>query len=157
MLNKMTSEVSSDVIVGSLSILGDRWTLLIIHKSFLRTCRFNDFQKQLGIARHLLAERLTRLVDNHIFEKIPYQEAPKRFEYHLTERGRALYPIIFALAHWGNNWMNNGSFAKIEYVHQGCGKKTLLSMTCSTCGEALIAHDMLADLEFDADLPFRLK
>ena len=130
-------------IARSLSIFGDRWTLLIIRNSFLRTRRFDDFQKQLGITRHLLAERLTRLVDNQIFDKVLYQEAPKRYEYRLTERGLALYPIILAFTNWGNSWMNDGSFAKLEYVHKSCGKKTQPTMVCSECGEALTAHDML--------------
>ena len=80
-------------IARSLSIFGDRWTLLIIRNAFLRTRRFDDFQKQLGITRHLLTERLNRLVDNKIFEKVLYQEAPKRYEYKLTEKGLALYQI----------------------------------------------------------------
>jgi DNA-binding HxlR family transcriptional regulator len=125
-------------IARSLSIFGDRWTLLIIRNSFLRTRRFDDFQKQLGITRHLLAERLTRLVENQIFDKVLYQEAPKRYEYRLTERGRALYPIILSLTHWGNNWLNDGNFSKLEYIHKTCGKKTQPTMTCSECGEALV-------------------
>lgn len=56
-------------IARSLSIFGDRWTLLIIRNAFLRTRRFDDFQKQLGITRHLLTERLNRLVENKILKK----------------------------------------------------------------------------------------
>lgn len=134
-------------IARSLSIFGDRWTLLIIRNSFLRTRRFDDFQKQLGITRHLLAERLSRLVENQIFDKVLYQEAPKRYEYRLTERGRALHPIILSLTNWGNDWLNDGSFSKLEYVHSTCGKKTRPTMACSECGEALTTKDVLPFLE----------
>ncbi|MDE2420388.1 MAG: helix-turn-helix transcriptional regulator [Gammaproteobacteria bacterium] len=130
-------------IARSLSIFGDRWTLLIIRNSFLRTRRFDDFQKQLGITRHLLSERLTRLVEHQIFDKVQYQDAPKRYEYRLTERGLALYPILLALTNWGNDWMNDGTFAKLEYIHKPCGKKTQPMVVCSECGESLKAHDML--------------
>lgn len=81
-------------IARSLSIFGDRWTLLIIRNAFLRTRRFDDFQKQLGITRHLLTERLNRLVENKIFEKVLYQEAPKRYEYKLTDKGLEVVPHV---------------------------------------------------------------
>lgn len=134
-------------VARSLAIFGDRWTLLIIRNSFMRTRRFDDFQKQLGITRHLLTERLNRLVDNHIFEKVLYQDAPKRYEYRLTERGLALYPIILTLTAWGNRWLNNGEYAQFNYIHKTCGKKTKLVMTCSECAEPLRAQDMMPSLE----------
>lgn len=138
-------------VARSLAIFGDRWTLLIIRNAFMRTRRFDDFQKQLGITRHLLAERLTRLVDHKIFEKVLYQEGPKRYEYRLTERGMALYPIILAFSSWGNRWLNDGNHANIEYIHKSCGKHTQPTMTCSECGEALHAKDMLPTIEASTD------
>lgn len=98
------SEVNCPI-ARSLSILGDRWTLLIIRNAFMRTKRFDDFQKQLGITRHLLTERLNRLVEYKILEKVLYQDAPKRYEYHLTKKGYTLSPILFAYIEWGNTWM----------------------------------------------------
>ena len=85
-------------IARTLAIFGDRWTLLIIRNAFMRTRRFDDFQKQLGITRHLLAERIKRLVDSKIFEKVIYNESPKRYEYKLTDKGKALYPIIVSIS-----------------------------------------------------------
>ena len=135
-------------IARSLAIFGDRWTLLIIRHCFLKIRRFDDFQKQLGITRHVLAERLNRLVDAKILEKVAYQEAPKRYEYRLTERGLALYPIILAISHWGNFWLNDqGEFASVSYIHKSCGQKTQTEMCCSACGEVLNARDMLPVFE----------
>jgi len=71
------SEMSCPI-ARSLALLGDRWTLLIIRNAFLRTRRFDDFQKQIGMTRHLLTERLNRLVDSDILSKVLYQNAPKR-------------------------------------------------------------------------------
>ena len=140
-------------VARSLSIFGDRWTLLIIRNSFMRTRRFDDFQKQLGITRHLLSERLTRLVDHNIFEKVLYQQAPKRYEYRLTERGLALYPIILALTTWGNRWLNDGEYPTVEYVHKSCGHKTQATMACSECGETLRAQDMLPTIDLTVQPP----
>lgn len=92
-------------IARTLSILGDRWTLLIVRNAFMNTKKFDEFQKQLGITRHLLTERLNRLVEYKILEKVLYQEAPKRYEYHLTKKGFTLLPILLAYTEWGNKWM----------------------------------------------------
>lgn len=131
-------------IARSLSIFGDRWTLLIIRNAFMRTRRFDDFQKQLGITRHLLTERLNRLVEHQVFEKVLYHEAPKRYEYKLTEKGLALYPIILAFTDWGNSWLNeNNQHPRIEYLHKTCGHRTDPKMRCCACGDELHAKDMM--------------
>lgn len=144
-------------VARSLSILGDRWTLLIIRNAFLRTCRFEDFQKQLGITRHLLSDRLNRLVEKKVFKKVLYQEAPKRYEYKLTEAGLALYPVMLALTKWGNTWMNeDGSHPPLEYVHKPCGHKTSPELRCTECGEEIHPRDMMPMLDGvqgNADLP----
>ncbi|KQG96715.1 hypothetical protein APC57_02940 [Acinetobacter baumannii] len=91
-------------IAKSLSIIGDRWTLLIIRNAFAGTSRFEDFQEQLGITHHLLAERIKRLVESDIFEKKLYCDTPKRYEYKLTVKGIALQPILKSLRIWGEVW-----------------------------------------------------
>ena len=89
----------------TIGVIGDRWTLLILRECFLRTRRFEGFQSALGITRHLLAERLKKLVRQGVLRRIPYQEAPKRHEYILTQKGLDLYPIMMALVHWGDTHM----------------------------------------------------
>lgn len=93
-------------IAQSLAIFGDRWTMLIIRNAFLGMTRFEQFQKNLGVTRHLLAERLTRLVEHGILEKQAYIERQQRFEYVLTSKGRALQPIFLAMLEWGVEWTN---------------------------------------------------
>ena len=55
----------------------------------------------------------------------------------LTRKGLALYPVLMSLGHWGDEWMDGGEGAPLEYVHQGCGKRTHAVITCSECGELL--------------------
>lgn len=141
-------------IARSLSIMGDRWTLLIIRNAFMRTRRFDDFQKQLGITRHLLTERLNRLVEHQILKKVLYQESPKRYEYKLTEKGLALYPVIMAFTAWGNRWMNDDQkFPVISYIHKDCGQKTAVQMCCLHCGKPLTAANVIPTLEPVVDAP----
>jgi len=68
----------------TVAVIGDRWTLLILRECFLRVRRFEVFQSSLQITRHLLSERLKKLVRFGILRRVPYSEAPKRYEYILT-------------------------------------------------------------------------
>ena len=92
-------------VARTLSIVGDRWTILIIRDCFLGLKRFDDFQTSLGMTRHVLSDRLSRLVDDGILRKEKYSNHSARFEYHLTERGEALGPAIRELASWGKTHM----------------------------------------------------
>ena len=75
-------------IARTLEIVGERWTLLIVRDAFLGLRRFDQFQESLGIARNVLTDRLNRLVEEGILERVRYSERPERHEYLLTEKGR---------------------------------------------------------------------
>jgi DNA-binding HxlR family transcriptional regulator len=109
-------------IARTAAIIGDRWTLLILRNAFLGMRRFEDFQANLGLTRHLLASRLKRLVAEGILARVPYQQAPLRHEYRLTDKGKALYPVLLALTAWGDAWMDQGAGPPLLYRHQSCGK-----------------------------------
>ena len=101
---KRTYEGQNCSIAHALEIVGERWTLLIIRDSLLGLTRFDEFQRSLGIARKVLAERLRRLVDEGILERVRYQERPERYEYHLTRRGRELLVALVGLRQWGDTY-----------------------------------------------------
>ena len=93
----------------------------------------------LGITRHLLAERLKKLVRFGVLRRIPYQESPKRYEYILTQKGLDLYPIIMSIVHWGNIHMVDARGRPMLHEHKACGKMFDPVMICSECGEPLMA------------------
>ncbi|MHC2337154.1 winged helix-turn-helix transcriptional regulator [Bradyrhizobium sp. USDA 4454] len=123
----------------TVAVIGDRWSLLILRECFLRIRRFDDFQASLGITRHLLADRLKKLVRFGVLRKIPYQDAPKRYEYILTQKGLDLYPIIMSIVHWGNIHMVDARGRPLLHEHKSCGKMFDPVMVCSECGEPLSA------------------
>ena len=129
-------------IARALSEVGDRWTLLVLRESFLRTRRFGDFVERTGAARNLVADRLGKLVDAGILQKHPYQERPVRFEYRLTEKGRDLYPVILALVRWGDRWHDGGHGRPVEHVHRGCGRVMHTHPACEECGEPVGPRDV---------------
>jgi DNA-binding HxlR family transcriptional regulator len=131
-------------IARTLSVIGDRWTLLILRDAFLGTRRFEGFQSSLGITRHRLADRLEKLVRHGVFRRDRYHEAPPRFEYRLTEKGIDLYGVVVTIAGWGDKHMAGKKGPLVERVHRGCGQVTALRLTCEHCGDAVTARDMTA-------------
>ena len=129
-------------VARTLSVVGDRWTMMIVRNAFIGIRRFDDFQSILGMTRHVLAERLNRLVESEILKKVPYLEKPPRYEYRLTKKEMDLYPILLALTTWGDKWMDQGKGAPIEYLHIECGHKFTPLMVCSECGEPVHAKNV---------------
>lgn len=131
-------------VARTLSVIGDRWTLLIVRDSFLGLRRFADFQKDLRMTRHRLAARLKKLVDDGILARVQYQDRPRRYEYRLTEKGIDLYPVVVALLRWGDRWMVGPDGPPIELVHRNCGHHVMPMLTCPACNEEVNARTMSA-------------
>jgi DNA-binding HxlR family transcriptional regulator len=91
-------------IARALEIVGERWTLLIVRDAFLGRRRFDEFQESLGIARNVLADRLARLVEEGVLERVRYSERPERYEYHLTRKGKDLQLALAGLRQWGDKY-----------------------------------------------------
>src|SRR2546430_12232108 len=92
-------------IARALEVVGERWTLLIVHDALLGLSRFERFQESLGIARNVLTERLNRLVEEGILERVRYSERPERFEYRLNRKGRDLQIALTGLVQWGDEYL----------------------------------------------------
>jgi DNA-binding HxlR family transcriptional regulator len=128
-------------IARTLEIVGERWTLLVLRDAFLGIRRFDDFQRDLGVARNVLADRLARLVDEGILEKRRYQERPERFEYRLTDKGRELWSVIYALAYWGDQHAAPDGPPRL-FLHRDCGGTINDRRICERCGAELDVRDV---------------
>ena len=131
-------------IAQSLEIVGEWWTLLILRDAFLGVRRFDDFVERLGISRNILTNRLDTLVATGILERRPYDEARGRYDYLLTDKGRALWPVMTALRQWGDQWIYGTGNEPLLIEHRSCGCTTTAQMTCDTCGETLDARSVRA-------------
>ena len=140
----------------TVSVIGDRWTLLILRDCFLRVRRFEDLQERLGITRPILASRLKKLVDALVLVKVPYQQRPPRYEYHLTQKGLDLYPVVMAIVHWGDVHMADKRGRPMLHTHDLCGKDFDPVMVCSKCGEPLMARQVHVRAGPDAKSPRHL-
>src|SRR5712691_6867313 len=93
-------------IARALEVVGERWTLLIIRDVLLGLRRFDQLQESLGIARNVLTDRLNRLVDEGLLERVLYSESPERYEYQLTKKGLDLQIALAALSQWGDKYLS---------------------------------------------------
>jgi DNA-binding HxlR family transcriptional regulator len=89
-------------VARGLSVIGDRWTMLVVRECFFGIRRFEQMQDRLGITRHVLADRLRKLEKAGVLRREAYQERPRRHDYRLTDRGKALYPVLVTLIDWAN-------------------------------------------------------
>ena len=123
-------------VAKTVAVVGDTWTLLVIREAFFRVRRFDEMQRNLGIARNVLADRLERLVEHEILERVLYNEHPPRYEYRLTQKGRDLYPALIALMQWGDKYACEQG-APVTLFHKDCQHETQPHLACSHCGEPL--------------------
>ncbi|WBU62973.1 winged helix-turn-helix transcriptional regulator [Paracoccus aerodenitrificans] len=110
----------------TLEIVGERWSLLILRDAMFRNyVRFSDFQRSLGIATNILAKRLDSFVENGLMIRQGDDDPGEPREYHLTEKGLALMPVIIALTEWGDQWAQPGP---VEFRHATSGARIELRL-----------------------------
>lgn len=131
-------------IAGALEVFGERWTLLILRDVFLGVRRFDDIQRDLGIARNVLRDRLNLLVNEGILERRPYQERPERFEYRLTEKGHDVWPVLHSVMAWGDKHVSGAGHEPTIVEHRDCGGRIDHRGACQRCGELPGSHDVRA-------------
>jgi DNA-binding HxlR family transcriptional regulator len=132
-------------VAGTLEIVGERWTLLVLRDVFLGVRRFDDLQQDLGVARNVLATRLDGLVAAGILERVRYQDRPLRHEYRLTEKGVELWPVIVEIMLWGDRHLAASGGPPLVLRHRGCGGTLVQRRLCSKCGAGLDIRDVAAE------------
>ena len=97
-------------------IIGDKWTLLIVRDAFYGLHTFSQFQKNLGVARNVLADRLEKLVAGGVLSRTQTRPGVERFDYRLTDRGRELFPVVIAMMQWGDKWIFGAAGEPVRMV-----------------------------------------
>ncbi|HEU4977421.1 MAG TPA: helix-turn-helix domain-containing protein [Solirubrobacteraceae bacterium] len=124
-------------IARSLEIVGERWTLLILRDAVLGLTRFEEFQQSLGIASNVLTNRLRRLCEEHVLERVADPERPGRPHYVLTEKGAELAPALVILMKWGDRHYPPPGGPPRLTLHTGCGGDVGADFRCERCGKAV--------------------
>ena len=124
-------------VARSVDIVGDRWSLLIVRDAFDGVTRFGDFQRDLGVARNILSDRLRKLVDAGILKTQSASDGTAYQEYVLTVQGERLFPIVLALRQWGERHLFRRSEKHSRLVEKATGKPVPLMAPTTSDGRVL--------------------
>ncbi|MGK8489899.1 winged helix-turn-helix transcriptional regulator [Nocardia asiatica] len=128
-------------IAGALEHVGDWWTLLIVRDALDGFTRFDEFERNLGIAPTMLTRRLRTLVESGLLERRRYNQSPPRYEYLITDKGRDLSPVIVALYAWGRK--HTGSNApSVVLTDQDTDEEIVPGLVDQRSGRPLSAVDL---------------
>ena len=108
-------------VARALDVVGERWALLIVRDAFDGMRRFGEFQKSLGVARNILADRLQGLVEEGIFTIAPASDGTAYQEYVLTQKGLALFPVVVGLRQWSEEQLFEAGEAHSTLLQRGSG------------------------------------
>lgn len=128
-------------VARALEVIGDRWSLLIVRDAFDDIRRFSEFQKSLGVARNILAARLKALVEVGVFEICPASDGSAYKEYVLTDKGRAIFPIVVSLRQWGERFQFEPHETRSALLDNASGEPLMAMAVRSASGEPLGPSD----------------
>jgi DNA-binding HxlR family transcriptional regulator len=128
-------------ITRTLDIIGDRWTPLVLRDIALGISRFDAIQRNLGLSRKVLTQRLQALVDHEVISRTPYQDNPPRHDYMLTEKGSDLAMVLLAMQTYGDKWIFGEEGPPLRWRHLGCGQISDPITCCEHCGEQVRPGD----------------
>jgi DNA-binding HxlR family transcriptional regulator len=140
-----TFKLQSCSIARALELVGEWWSLLIVREAFLGTRRFNEFEKNLGIAKNILARRLAKLVEGGVLERTAVVGKGNPRDYTLTARGRDLLPVIVALMQWGDRWSYGNGQTPLCLRDRKNGQELPAITVRSASGEPLSFGDILVE------------
>jgi DNA-binding HxlR family transcriptional regulator len=131
-------------VAGTLAVVGEKWSLLVLREAFLGVRRFADFQRQLGAPKAVLTDRLATLVDQGVLRRVPYQAEGERqrHEYRLTAKGIDLYPTLVALMQWGDKYLADDGVPPLALEHRDCGFPVHLGLVCEAGHQLSGARDV---------------
>jgi DNA-binding HxlR family transcriptional regulator len=124
-------------IARATDLVGDWWTPIVLRNAFLGQRRFDEMQASLGVPRAILARRLDRLVREGLLRRERYSEHPPRYEYRLTEKGRAFWDVLAALWRWGEDWLWEAGEPPVVLVDRESGRRVRPLVVDEATGQRL--------------------
>ncbi len=130
-------------VARTLDIVGDTWTPLVLRDIALGISRFDAIQRNLGLSRKVLAQRLKSLVEHDVVSRTTYQSAPVRYDYRLTEKGKDLAMVLIAMQRFGDKWVFGPERAPVVWHHLACGQQSEPVLCCDKCGQPVGPDDAI--------------
>lgn len=131
-------------IARTVDVTGDWWTPLVMREAFYGVRRFEQFQRNLGLSRNVLTQRLDRLVEEGMLDRVAYQDRPLRHEYRLTEKGRDYFTVLAAMIRWGDRWLAGDAGPPIELRDRESGERIEPIVVDSATGKPIDMRRIVA-------------
>ena len=122
-------------------IIGDRWSTLILRSVFTGLGGFQEILDDTAISTNILSERLAELCEKGVLRRAGDDADGRRANYRLTDKGRAIYPILLSLLNWGDKWRPSPKGPPLLLTHRKCGRPLKLDLACSCCDESVKMRD----------------
>jgi DNA-binding HxlR family transcriptional regulator len=127
----------------ALEVVGERWTLLVMRDAFYGVRRFNDFSAHLDAPRSVLSARLAALVEAGLLERRPDPDHGGRQLYEVTDKGKTLWPPLYALCAWGEAYAADDRELRRMFTHADCGERLDPTARCAACGVVPEPQDVM--------------
>lgn len=130
-------------VARTLDVIGDTWTPLVLRDVALGISRFDAIQRNLGLSRKVLSQRLRALLEHEVISREAYQDGPVRYDYRLTDKGKDLAMVLVAMQRFGDRWIFGPERAPVVWWHLSCGELSEPVLCCDKCGEPVGPDDAL--------------
>jgi DNA-binding HxlR family transcriptional regulator len=125
----------------TLNILGDRWTILVLHRIYKNINTFKELEESLeSIPTNILSDRLKLLTENGLITKKLYSEHPPRYEYIITEKGRDFNHVFNSMTIWANKYLED---CNRTIGHKKCNSEVSIKYYCKECDEYFDEKDLV--------------
>jgi DNA-binding HxlR family transcriptional regulator len=131
-MDYLATDTSNCSLGRTVDLVGQPWVVLILREVVWGVRRFSDMQAHMGVSKSVLSDRLDHLVEHGVLERREYRQPGqrKRSEYHLTEKGKDLYPVLSALRQWGDKYLAGPEGPSMVVTHMDCGARVHVKLMC---------------------------
>ena len=131
-MDYLATDTSNCSLGRTVELVGQPWVVLILREVVWGVRRFSDMQAHMGVSRSVLSDRLDHLVEHGVLERREYRQPGQRTrsEYHLTEKGKDLYPVLSALRQWGDKYLAGPEGPSMVVKHKDCGARVHVKLMC---------------------------
>lgn len=135
-----------NAIAAANGLLADEWTLWIMRHALWGATHYTDWLNLGPIPGSALTSRLSALVKGGVLTKQKYSDRPARYSYHLTPRGRQVWPILISIWAWEKAWADNGETELPRMRHTTCGAFAQPVLICGICRQVIKPREVHSDL-----------
>ncbi|MGF7120505.1 winged helix-turn-helix transcriptional regulator [Rhodococcus sp. BE178] len=133
------------VLPQTMDLIGNRWSAAMLGSALFGAHRYSEFAERIQSSPTIVADRLRTFTELGVLRESPSTERADRVTYHLTEKGRAFFPVVVSMIAWGQRWFPAPEGDAITFTHTTCGDRFSPGFACSECGKVLESREVTVE------------